>query len=105
METQTGAYRSITNNITIYRPINATDLTMRCQCVNEGNVTPYWSLPVGHMLDKSISSSECRHVGICIMNQSLSFSLLRRAQDGYYKCYTTSVSVGFNLLVFGKALK
>ena len=101
MKTQMGEYKPITNNTTMYRPIDATNLTMRCHCVNESHQVPSWSLPAGYSLTDSLASSECLHVGICIMNETLSFLQLKRNHSGYYKCHINSSSIGFILYVIG----
>ena len=101
VETQGGKYESIITNTTIYRSINATDLTMRCQCANESKV-PSWSLPAGYTLTDTFSSTKCLHIGICIMNnKTLSFLQLKRKHSGYYKCHVNSSSIGFMLHVIG----
>ena len=101
VETQMGEYESITNNITIYRPIDATNLTMRCYCIKESHEIPSWSLPADHTLTNSLTSPECLHVGICIMNEILSFLQLKRNHSGYYKCHVNSTSMGFILNAIG----
>ena len=100
VETQMGEYESITNNTSMYRPIDA-PLTMRCHCVHESHQVPSWSLPANHTLTNSLTSSECLHVGICIMNETLSFLQLNRNHSGYYKCHVNSTSMGFILNVIG----
>ena len=97
METLVGQYESIINNTSIYRPIKATNLIMRCHCVNESHQVPSWSLPAGHTLTDSLTSPECLHVGICIMNETLSFLQLKRNHSGYYKCHINTTSIGFTL--------
>ena len=94
-----GEYEPITNNTSMYRPINAS-LTMRCHCVNESHQDSSWSLPAAHTLTDSLTSPECLHVGICIMNETLSFLQLKRIHSGYYKC----LGIGFILHVIGKLL-
>ena len=94
-------YTPITNNATMYRPIDATNLTMRCHCINESHQVPSWSLPAGYTLTDSLASSECLHVGICVMNETLSFIRLKRIHSGYYKCHVNSTSMGFTLQVIG----
>ena len=91
-----GEYEFITNNTSMYRPINATNLTMRCHCVHESRQVPSWSLP-----GTLTTSYECLHVGICIMNETLSFLQLKRNHSGYYKCHVNSTSIGFVLHVIG----
>ena len=93
-----GEYESITNNTSMYRPIDATNLTMRCHCVHESHQVPSWSLQADHTLT---TIPECLHVGICIMNETLSFLQLKRNHSGYYKCHVNSISVGFILNVIG----
>ena len=97
MKTQMGEYKPITNNTTMYRTINATNLTMRCHCGNENHQVPAWSLPAGY----SFASSECLRVGICIMNETLSFLQLKGDHSGYYECHINSSSIGFTLHVIG----
>ena len=97
VETQMGEYEPITNNTSMYRPIDATNLTMRCHCVNENHQVSSWSLPADYALTDSLTSSECLHVGICIMNETLSFLQLKRNHSGYYKC----LDIGFILHVIG----
>ena len=82
----------------MYRPINATNLTMRCHCVNKSRQVPSWSL---HTLTDSLRSPECLHVGICVMNETLSFLQLKGNHSGYYKCHVNSISIGFILHVIG----
>ena len=101
MKTQMGEYKPIINNTIMYRPINATNLTMTCHCVNESHQVPSWSLPPGNTLIDSSASSECLHVGICIMNETLSLIRLKRIHSGYYKCHVNSTSMGFTLQVIG----
>ena len=96
-----GEYKPITNNTTMYRPIDATNLTMRCYCVNERHQFPSWSLPAGYTLTDSLASSACLRVGICIMNETLSFIRLKRNHSGYYKCHANSSLAGFTLHVIG----
>ena len=93
-----GEYKSIANNTSMYRPTDATNLTMRCHCVNESHQVPSWSLPAYHTLT---TSPECLHVEICIMNETLSFPQLERNHSGYYKCRVNSISIGFVLHVIG----
>ena len=97
VKTQMGEYESITNNTSMYRPINATNLTMRCHCVNESRQVPSWSLPAGHTLTDSLTRSKCLHVGICIMNETLLFLQLKRNHSGHYKCHINTTSIGFTL--------
>ena len=73
---------------------------MRCHCVNKSQV-PSWSLPADYILTDSLASSECLDVGICIMNETLTFQQLKRNHSGYYKCHVNSISVGFLLNVIG----
>ena len=101
VETQMGEYESITNNTSLYRPIDATNLTMRCHCVNKSLQVPSWSLPVDHTLTDSFANLECLHVGICIMNETLSFLQLKLNHSGHYKCHVNSISIGFVLHVIG----
>ena len=84
----------------MYRPINATNLTMRCHCVNESHQVPSWLLPADHTLT-TLTSPESLHVGICIMNETLSFLHLKGNHSGYYKCHVNSISIGFVLHVIG----
>ena len=95
-----GEYESITNNTSIYRLIDVNNLTMRCHCVHESHQVPSWSLPAVHTLTTLISP-ECLHVGICIMNETLSFLQLKGNHSGYYKCHVNSISIGFILYVIG----
>ena len=92
-----GEYEYITNNITIYRQIDTDNFIMKCQCINNKNVIPTWTLPSDNLL----GSSDCKRNRICLMNQTLSFPLLKRLYSGYYKCHVNSISIGFNLLVIG----
>ena len=102
VETQMGEYKSITNNISMYRPINATNLTMRCHCVDESDQVPSWLLPADHTLTDSLATSDqCLHGQICIMNETLSLLQLKRNHSGYYKCHVNSTSMGFTLNVIG----
>ena len=101
VKTHMEEYTSITNDATMYRPIDATNLTITCHCANERHQVPSWSLPAGYTLTDSLASSECLHVGICIMNETLSFIRLKRIHSGYYKCHVNSTSMGFTLQVIG----
>ena len=89
---------SITNNTPMYtyRPINITNLTMRCHCVNDTHQVPSWSLP-----GVLTASPGCLNVGICIMNETLLLLQLKRSHSGYYKCDVNSFSIGFILHVIG----
>ena len=97
VKTQTEEYETINNNSTIIRPTDTANFTMRCLCVNESEV-PTWSLPAGYTQADSVN---CTHIGICIMNQTLSFLLLKEEYNGYYKCHVNSNSIWFKLFMFG----
>ena len=86
-------YEPIYNNITIYRRFDTRGFTMRCQCINDQNEIPMWSLPSDNLL-------KCKKGKVCHMN-TLSFPVLKRKHSGYYKCHINSISMGFNLLVIG----
>ena len=101
VKAQMGQYESITNNTSLYRPIDATNLTIRCHCVNKSHQVPSWSLPADYTLADLLASPECLHVGICIMNKTLSFLQLKGNHSGYYKCHVNSISIGFVLHVIG----
>ena len=102
VETQMGEYESIANDTSIYRSIKATNLTMRCHCVNKSHQVPSWSFPADHaLLIDSLTSSECLDVGICIMNETLTFQQLKRNHSGYYKCHVNTTSIGFTLHAIG----
>ena len=92
-----GEYESITNNITIYRQIDTENFIMKCRCVNSKHVIPTWTLSS----DDLLGSSDCKRNRICLMNQTLSFSPLKRLYSGYYKCHVNSISIEFNLRVIG----
>ena len=93
VEVQRGKYELINNNITIYRRFN-TGFTMRCQCINSSNEIPMWSLSSDDLV-------KCKK-GVCPMNHTLSFPMLKKKHSGYYKCHINSISMGFNLLVIGQ---
>ena len=99
LKTQEEKYQPIANGTSIYRPINATSLIIRCQCDN-GSRIPSWLLPPGYTLEDT--SSKCLNVGMCIINQTLSFLLLKREHSGYYKCHFNSSIKGFILHVIGQ---
>ena len=85
----------INKNITIYRRINTTDFTIRCQCSrSEIEIPIKWSLPSDDLLN-------CTHGEICSVENTLSFPALKRRHNGYYKCHINSISMGFNFLVIG----
>ena len=94
-----GKHQQANNNTIIYRPVNAINLIVECQCTN-GTGIPTWSLPSG-----LVSSCNNQSVGICIMNktqqQKITFQRLKKEYSGYYKCHSDSIFTGFNLIVFG----
>lgn len=100
VETLGKSYQSITDNATIYRPVNATDLIMRCRCTN-GNEIPIWLLPI----TSGFFACNNQSTGICTTNQTewqqIKLPLVKKRYAGYYNCSTDLVSIGFNLFVFG----
>ena len=103
-KTQNGTPERIPNNATIYKPINATDFAMRCQCGNnESNFIPSWSFPVDSTLADVFGSNtnKCLDNRTCIMNKTLSFQFLIKEHSGYYRCHGNSNYTGFMLRVIG----
>ena len=100
VKTQNGKYKLISDNTTIiYRSINVSNFTMRCQCANNKTI-PLWSFPT--LVDLFVSNTtKFSNNRKCIMNKSLSFPFLKAEHSGYYRCHGNSSSIGFVLRVMG----
>ena len=100
METTSGNYEHVTGS-TIYRPINATNLTMRCQCT-DGNEIPHWALP------GFLRPSPCKNQtdGVCFEKKSkwsqITFLTVKKVYEAYYVCFSGRVlDKFFKFLVYG----
>ena len=102
VETLARNYQLISDNtatMKLYRPVNVTDLTVRCQCIG-GNETLHWTYP------SKISAQICSNKdGICITNQNrwlqLNIPIVKKKHEGAYNCYSQSAVAMFSLFVFG----
>ena len=102
VETLAGNYQFISDNtatMKLHRPVNITDLTVRCQCIN-GNETLHWTYP------SKISAQICSNKDeICITNQNrwlqLNIPIVKKKHEGVYNCYSQSAVAMFSLFVFG----
>ena len=103
VETLAGDYQSINSNTMIYRPLNSSNLIMRCQCIG-GNDTLRWSYPT--IISPYICTDQS---DICIRNygqwKHLTIPLVKKIHDGIYFCaghqdpYLQRPT--FHLVVFG----
>ena len=102
VETTSGDYEHVITGSSIYRPINATNLTMRCRCT-DGNGVPHWALP------GFIRPSPCNNQTsdeVCFEEQSkwhqIRFLTVQKVYEAFYICFIGHVlEKSFNFLVYG----
>lgn len=102
VKTQSGNYQSFTNITTIYRPVNAKNLTLRCQC-SGGSGIPHVIFP----LELPMHACTKQSTGICIVNktdwQQINIPVVEKIHEGNYICHsrTSGSFAAVKLYVFG----
>lgn len=102
VETTSGNYQQVISDV-IRRPVNATNLTMRCWCTNGSQIPLSWSPPSA----LTVFLCNNQNDGICIENQTkweqIKFSTVKKEYEGKYGCYVdhSTLTLSFEFLVYG----